>query len=188
LETSEREYYVKKGRASSAQRKKHDDLIDPMPSALLRRRFLAVLDTGSAALAARSARVLTSYAQGEEQRSQNGESAYTRGKTGGKPTPVQAIEFSDTDELILSEGFCYEFIRRSGNSLTANQVSGDHNDYVAYFPIYVLEGGEESEDGIHRVKHEDIDPMSWPDYTDPESQTKKRRSRKRGRRPGGWLE
>ena len=46
-----------------------------MPSGLLRRRFLAVLDTGSAALAARSARVLASYVQGEEQGSQNGESA-----------------------------------------------------------------------------------------------------------------
>jgi hypothetical protein len=173
LETSERKCYVNKGRASSAQREEHDHPIDPMPSGLLRRRFLAVLDTGSAALAARSARVLASYVQGEEQGSQNGESASTRGKTGGKPTSVQAIEFSDTDELILSEGFCYEFIRSSGNPLIANQESGDHNDYVAYFSTYVLEGGEESEDGIHRVKHEYIDPMLWPDYTDPESQTKK---------------
>jgi hypothetical protein len=40
---------------------------------LIRRRFLAVLNTGSASLAARSARVLTSYVQGEEQGSQNGE-------------------------------------------------------------------------------------------------------------------
>ena len=36
-----------------------------------------------------------------------------------------------------------------------------------------LEGSEESEDGILRVKHEYIDPMFWSDYTDPESQTKK---------------
>ena len=110
-------------REEKAERPAHkgeerDHPIDPMPSGLLRRRFLAVLDTGSAALAARSARVLASYVQGEEQGSKNGESASTRGKTGGKPTSVQAIEFSDTDELILSEGFYYEFIRSSGNPLT----------------------------------------------------------------------
>jgi hypothetical protein len=64
---------VKKGRASSAQREEHDHPTDPVPSGLIRRRFLAVLNTGSASLAARSARVLTSYVQGEEQGSQNGE-------------------------------------------------------------------------------------------------------------------
>jgi hypothetical protein len=173
LETSERECYVKKGRASSAQREEHDHPIDPVPSGLIRRWFLAVLNTGSASLAAGSARVLTSYVQGEEQGSQNGESVSTSGKTGGKPTSVKPIEFSDTDELILSEGFRYVIIRSSGDPLTANQVSGDHNDYVAYFSIGILEGGEELEDSIHWVKHEYIDPMFWSDYTDPERQTKK---------------
>jgi uncharacterized protein DUF839 len=173
LETSERECYVKKGRASSAQREEHDHPIDPVPSGLIRRRFLAVLDTGSASLAAGSARVLTSYVQGEEQGSQNGESVSTSGKAGGKPTSVHPIEFSDTDELILSEGFRYVIIRSSGDPLTAKQVSGDHNDYVAYFPIDALKCGEASEDGNHLVKHEYIDPVFWSDYTDPERQTKK---------------
>jgi secreted PhoX family phosphatase len=140
---------------------------------LIRRRVLVVLDTGSASLAAGNARVLTSYVQGEEQGSQHGESVSTSGKTGGKPTSVQPIEFSDTDKLILSEGFRYVIIRCSGDPLTANQVSGDHNDYVAYFPVDALKCGEESEDGIHWVKHVYIDPMFWSDYTDPESQTKK---------------
>jgi uncharacterized protein len=144
---------------------------------LIRRWFLAFLGTGSAALAAGSARVLTSCAQGEEQGSkdqgsQNGESASTGGKTGGKPTSFQLIVFSDTDELSLPEGLRYEIIRSSGDPLTANQVSGDHNDYVAYFPIDVLEGSEDSEDGIHSVNHEYMNSMFWSDYTDPESQTK----------------
>jgi hypothetical protein len=173
LETSERQTYVKKGRASSAQREEHDHPTDPVPSGLIRRRFLAVLNTGSASLAARSARVLTSYVQGEEQGSQNGESVSTSGKTGGKPTSVKPIEFSDTDELIQSEGFRYVIIRSSGDPLTANQVSGDHNDYVAYFPIDALKRGEELEDSIHWVKHEYIDPMFWSYCTDPERQTKK---------------
>jgi hypothetical protein len=118
------------------------------------------------------ARALTSCVQGEEQGSQNGESASTGGKTGGKPTSFQLIVFSDTDELSLPEGLRYEIIRSSGDPLTANQVSGDHNDYVAYFPIDVLEGSEDSEDGIHSVNHEYMNSMFWSDYTDPESQTK----------------
>ena len=140
---------------------------------MIRRRFLAVLETGSAWLAAESARVLISYyVQGEEQGSQDGESVSTSGETDGKLTSVQPIEFSDTDELILSEGFRYEIIRSSGDPLTANQVSGDHDNYVAYFPIDALEG-KESEDGIHWVMHEYINPMLWSDHTDAESQTKK---------------
>jgi hypothetical protein len=71
LEASEGECYVKKGRASSAQREERDHPIDPVPSGFIRRRFLAFLDMGSAALAAGSARGLTSYVQGEEQGSQS---------------------------------------------------------------------------------------------------------------------
>jgi hypothetical protein len=116
---------------------------------------------------------LISCAQGEEQGSQNGESASTDGKTGGKPTSFQPIGFSDTDELVLHDGFRFEIIRSSGAPLTANQVYGDHNDYVAYFPLDALEGSEDSEDGILWVNHEYINPMFWFDYTNPESQTKK---------------
>jgi Bacterial protein of unknown function (DUF839) len=164
---------VKKSRASSAQIEEHAHPTDPVPSGLIRRRFRAVLDTGSAWLAAKSARVLISYyVQGEEQGSQDRESVSTSGKTYGKPTSVQPIDLSDTDELILSEGFRYEIIRSSGDPLAANKVSGDHNNYVAYFPIDAFEG-KESEDGIHWVMHEYINPMLWSDYTDAESQTKK---------------
>ena len=113
---------MKKG--PSVQRtegEKRDHPIDPVPSGLIRRRFLTFLGTGSAALAAGSARVFSS----------------------------------------------------SSDPLTANQVLGDHNDYVAYVPADALEGSEVSEDGIHWVNHEHINPMFWSDSTDPESQTKK---------------
>jgi secreted PhoX family phosphatase len=49
--------------------------------------------------------------------------ASTGDKTGGKPTSFQPIEFSDTDEMDLSEGFRYEILRSSGDPLTANQVN-----------------------------------------------------------------
>jgi uncharacterized protein len=149
---------------------------------LIRRRFLTFLGTYSAALAAESTRMLTSCAQGEEQGSQNGESASTGGKAGGEPTSFQLIEFSHTDELGLPEGSRDEIIRSSGDPLTANQVYGDHNDYAAYFPIDALEESEGSEDGIHWVNHEYINSMFWFDYTDPESQTKEQITREKAGR------
>ncbi len=160
------------------KREKRDHPIEPVPSRLSRRRFLTFLGTGSAAVAAGSTGVLTGCAQGEEQvskdrASHNGESASTGDEAGGKPPSFQPIEPSDADELVLPEGFRYEIICSSGDPVTANQVSGDHNDYVAYFPIDALEGSEDSEDGILWVNREYVNPMFWFDYTDPETQTKR---------------
>jgi secreted PhoX family phosphatase len=144
-----------------------------------RRRFLTFLGTGSAALAAGSAGVLTGCAQGEEQgsanqESQNGESAPTGGQqAGGSPSFFKAIEPSDKDDLVLPGGFRYEIIRSSGDPLGGGLTYGDHNDFVAYFPIDTLEGGDNSEDGILWVNHEYLNPMFWSDYTDTEGATKK---------------
>jgi hypothetical protein len=158
LETSERECYLKK--EPSFQRtegEKRDHPTGWVPSGLIRRRFLTILGTGSSALAAGSARGLTSCAQGEEQGSKDqalqiGELVSPDDKTGSKPTSFQSKEFSDV--LDLSEGF-------------------HHNDYEAYVPVDALEGSKVSEDGILCVKHTCIDPIFWSHYTDPESQTKK---------------
>jgi uncharacterized protein len=150
--------------------------VDPAPAGMSRRRFLTFLGTGSAALAAGSAGVLTGCAESEEQGSanqgsQNGESAPTGGKAGGSPSFFKAIEPSDKDDLVLPEGFEYEIIRSSGDPLGGGLIYGDHNDFVAYFPIDALEGGYNSEDGILWVNHEYINPMFWSDYT--EGATKK---------------
>lgn len=160
------------------KREKRLHPIEPVPSGLSRRRFLTFLGTGSAALAAGSAGVLSGCAPGEEQGSkdqgsQKGASASTGGKAGGKPSSFQPIEPSDADELVLPEGFHYEIIRSSGEPLGGGLTYGDHNDYVAYFPIDALEGGENSEDGILWVNHEYINPMFWSGYTDPEGATRK---------------
>ncbi len=178
---------------SSVQRIKREKRlhpIEPVPSGLSRRRFLTFLGTGSAALAAGSAGVLTSCAEGEEQGSkdqgsQKGASASTGGEAGGKPSPFQPIEPSDADELVLPEGFRYEIIRSSDDPLAAYQVFGDHNDYVAYFPTGALKGGEDPEDGILWVNHEYINPMFWSDYTDPEGQTKKTKEQIAREKAGG---
>jgi hypothetical protein len=159
LETSERERYLKK--EPSVQRTKEEKRDHPtgrVPSGLIRRRFLNFLATGSAALAAGSARGLTSYARGEEQgfkdrASQNRELVSPGNKIGGKPTSFQSIEFSATDTLDLSGGF-------------------HHNDYVAHVPVDALEGSEDWEDGMLRVKHEYINPSFWSDCTDLEGHAK----------------
>jgi secreted PhoX family phosphatase len=152
--------------------------VEPAPAGMSRRRFLTFLGTGSAALVAGSAGVLTACAESEEQGSanqgsRNGESAPTGGQAGGSPSFFKVIEPSDKDDLVLPEGFSYEVIRSSGDPLGGGLTYGDHNDFVAYFPIDTLEGGNNSEDGILWVNHEYINPMFWSDYTDTEGAPKK---------------
>jgi len=189
LETSERKRYVKKGPSVQCTKgDKRDHPIDPVPSGLSRPPFPTFLGTGSAALAARGTGKSTGCPQGEEQGSKDrgshsGEPA-SRG-AGGKSSSFRPIEFSDTDELALPEGFHHEIIRSSSDPLTANQVYGDHDDYVAYVPVDALEG-KASEDGIHWVNHEYINPMFRLDYTDAESPTKKTKEQI-ARVKAGWL-
>jgi secreted PhoX family phosphatase len=152
--------------------------VEPAPAGMSRRRFLTFLGTGSAALAAGSAGVLTGCAESEEQGSanqgsRNGEAAPTGGQAGGSPSFFKAIEPSDKDDLVLPEGFRYEIIRSSGDPLGGGLTYGDHNDFVAYFPIDTLQGGNNSEDGLLWVNHEYINPMFWSDYTDTEGTTRK---------------
>jgi uncharacterized protein len=158
---------------------KRDRTVDPAPAGLSRRRFLTYLGTGSAALAAASTGVLTGCAESEEQgSSQNGSGSGEQaqspvGSQGGSGPFFEPIEASDADELRLPEGYKFDFIRKSGDPMGNGMVYGDHNDYVAYFPINALEGGDNSSDGILWVNHEYINPMFWSDYTDTEGQTKK---------------
>src|ERR671920_774647 len=160
------------------KREKHNLPVELAPSGMSRRRFLTFLGTGSAALAAGSAGVLTGCAQSEEQGSakqgsQHGKPAPTGGESGANPSFFKAIEATDKDDLVLPEGFRYEINRSAGDPLGGDLTYGDHNDFVAYFPIDALEGGNDSEDGILWVNHEYINPMFWSDYTDTESATKK---------------
>jgi uncharacterized protein len=101
--------------------------VEPAPTGMSRRRFLTFLGTGSAALAAGSAGVLTGCAESEEQGaanqgSQNGEPAPAGGQAGGRQTFFRAIEPSDKDDLVLPEGFGYEIIRSSGDPLGGAQI------------------------------------------------------------------
>jgi uncharacterized protein len=156
---------------------KRNLLIEPAPSSMTRRRFLTFLGAGSAALTAGSAGVLTGCAGGQEEGTRNSSSgkAARAGETDGGSQPFfRPIEASDADELVLPEGFTYDLIRSTGDPLTADgRTYGDHNDYVAYFPIDALEGGENSEDGLLWVNHEYVGPLFLSGYTDRKSETEK---------------
>ena len=81
--------------------------VELAPSGMSRRRFLTFLGTGSAALAAGSAGVLTGCVQSGEQGSakqefQQGKSAPTgSGESGASPSFFKAIEPTDKDDLLL---------------------------------------------------------------------------------------
>ena len=161
------------------KKEKRDLEIQP-PEGISRRRFLTFLGTGSAALAAGSSGVLVGCAEGEEQGQQGGsqgqsDSSGSSGSSSGQQTAASfnAIEPSDEDDVVLPEGFKYEVVRSSGDPMGGDMVYGDHNDFVAYFPVDALDGGDSSEDGILWVNHEYINPMFWSDYTDAEGSTKK---------------
>jgi hypothetical protein len=81
-----------------------------------------------------------------------------------------------TGSAAPATGSAGEIIHSSGEPLTANRVDGDHNDYVAHFPIHALEGSVSQEAGIllaNNYKH--ANPAFWFDHTDPESQIEKAR-------------
>ena len=158
-------------------KKEKRDLDLQPPGGMSRRRFLTFLGTGSAALAAGSSGVLAGRAGAQEQAQQDG-SREDDGSS-GSPNGGQAaasfdpIQPSDEDDIKLPDGFKYEVVRSSGDSMGGDMVYGDHNDFVAYFPINALDGGEDSEDGLLWVNHEYVNPMFWSDYTDTEGATKK---------------
>ncbi|MGI8649087.1 MAG: twin-arginine translocation signal domain-containing protein [Rubrobacter sp.] len=94
---------------------KREQAIEPAGSQMNRRRFLTFLGTGSAALAAGSAGVFgvpseAALAQDEETTESSSPSS------GGGPF-FTAIEPSDRDDLIVPEGFKYDLILSSEDSM-----------------------------------------------------------------------
>ena len=146
--------------------------IEPAKDGMSRRRFLTFLGTGSAALAAGSSGVLTDSPAKAQGRRED-EIAQSSEKSSNAPSSFKPIEPSDADDIKLPEGYKYDVIRSSEDPLTADRNYGDHNDFIAYFPIGALDGGDSSEDGILWVNHEYINPMFFSGYTDPDGKKKK---------------
>lgn len=77
----------------------------------------------------------------------------------------EPISPSDKDALILPEGFTYNVIRQWGDSITETEDYGFNNDYTAYLPIDLLEGGNNSDDGLLFVNFEYPSPLFINNYT-----------------------
>ncbi len=172
------EYVAKKPGAQQTKKEKRDLHIEPAPAGMSRRRFLTFLGTGSAALAAGSSGILAGCAKSEEEGAANKgaskeEAAQAPVGGDGKQPFFEPIEPSDADELALPGGFRYDIIRKWGDPVTQERDYGYNNDFVAYFPIDTLEGGENSEDGLLWVNHEYPVALFVSDYTDPDYETRK---------------
>jgi len=90
--------------------------------------------------------------------------------------PFKPISPSKEDNLILPEGFKYEIIRKWGDNVTDKSKFGYNNDYVAYLPIDLLEGGNNSNDGLLAVNHEYPSPLFINNYTSEDFSKGKRKS------------
>ncbi len=160
------EHVAKEPDVVRIKREKRERRVDPAPAGMTRRRFLTFLGAGSAALTAGSTGVLSTGQEGGGVRSAAAAAAQTSG--GGAEAFFTPIEPTDEDDLILPEGFRYDVVRKWGDQITEDAPYGYNNDYVAYFPIDALEGGQSSQDGILWVNHEYADPKWVSEYQDGE--------------------
>lgn len=94
----------------------------------------------------------------------------------GKTSPgvfFEPIPPSSADEFILAEGFDYKIIRQWGDMISGTEIFGYNNDYVAYLPIDLLEGGNNSDDGILFVNNEYTHPVFVSNYSHDDYKAKK---------------
>jgi uncharacterized protein len=161
---------AKKPGAQQTKKEKRDLHVEPAPVGMSRRRFLTFLGTGSAALIAGSSGILTGCANSAVGGAADEGQQVT---ADGEDLFFKPIEPSDADELVLPEGFKYDVIRKWGDPVTPERDYGYNNDFVAYFPIDALEGGENSQDGLLWVNHEYPIALFVSDYTNPDYDTKK---------------
>jgi secreted PhoX family phosphatase len=150
------------------KREKRERHVEPAPAGLTRRRFLTFLGAGSAALAAGSAGTPTGA----------GDTPAIGGVSEARAAQASRLSFTPIeptgdDEVVLPRGFKYDVVRKWGDRVTADADYGYNNDFVAYFPIDALDGGQNSQDGILWVNHEYPDPKWVSEYEDSERETEK---------------
>lgn len=133
-----------------------------------RRRFLTYLGAGSAALAAGSAGVLTREAQAAQS------VAPLTDSSSDADLFFTPIEPTDADKLVLPEGYEYTVLARWGDEVPGTgKAYGYNNDWTAYYPMDLLDGGYNSSDGILYVGHEYPDPRWVSEYLDSDNATEK---------------
>lgn len=63
------------------------------------------------------------------------------------------------DDLVLPAGYRYNVVRVYGDMIGPNMPFGYNADYIGYYPMDGLEGGQSSTDGILTVNHEYTNPL-----------------------------
>lgn len=78
--------------------------------------------------------------------------------------PFTPIAPTNADDLVLPPGYRYNVVRIYGDEIAAGQPFGYNADFIGYFPIDWLEGGQSSTDGLLWVNHEYNNPMLMYGY------------------------
>lgn len=79
--------------------------------------------------------------------------------------PFTPIRPTTVDDLVLPRGYRYNVVRVYGDMIAEGQPFGYNADYIGYFPIDWLEGGNSSTDGLLWVNHEYNNPLLQYGYT-----------------------
>jgi len=79
--------------------------------------------------------------------------------------PFRPIRPTTTDDLVLPRGYRYNVLRVWGDEIAPSQPFGYNADFIGYFPIDALEGGNSSSDGLLWVNHEYPNPLLMYGYT-----------------------
>ncbi len=152
------------------KREKRERRLESAPAGMTRKRFLTFLGAGSAALAAGSAGAPTMGVPVGSTGSRD--AAVIGGITEAQAAQASRLSFTPIeptgeDDVVLPEGFKYDVLRKWGDDVAGDDAPyGYNNDFVAYFPIDALDGGQNSQDGILWVNHEYPDPKWVSEYQD----------------------
>lgn len=111
-----------------------------------RREFLAFLGRGAALSAATAAGITW---LGGCQPSKHSQKALLKG------VPFKALAPTAIDDVVLAEGFNYQFLLRQGDAISDTDTFGSDNDYNAFFPF----DAQNPNDGILWTNHEYLMPL-----------------------------
>ncbi|GGR82692.1 PhoX family protein [Deinococcus sedimenti] len=74
--------------------------------------------------------------------------------------PFRAIPTGNADALTLPAGFRYQVLAPWGETFTdAGREIGFNHDYIGFFPIDMLEGGQSSTDALLTINHEYVNAL-----------------------------
>ena len=73
--------------------------------------------------------------------------------------PFRPIRPTSADDLVLPRGYRYNVLRVWGDQIGQGMPFGYNVDFIGYFPIDMLDGGNSSTDGLLWVNHEYNNPL-----------------------------